>query len=132
MEATEQETIIVSQIEEDELETCHDPTETRIAYEWLMIEKSYKGQKWFIKGYLNKGKVLVHEEERSYWVYESNITVTLNDTRPIKLRDIQLWEVFNSQKPPCLVRLLKERRGRDEGVDIPYILRKLWKEVEEA
>ena len=125
---------IISRIEENELDTSPDSRELRLAYAWLMVEKSHKGQKWFLKEYQNKGKVIVKEEKSGlmYWVYESKLTPTLDDTRPTEVNQLRFWAVCNYQAPPYYVRVLREEIPDSRGLGVPRIIRELWEEVKAA
>ncbi len=132
MEATEQDVIIKSQLDEDYLAGCkgtYESVDLRLTYEWLMIEKKLKEQKWFLKTYRDRGLLMVcAEESKYYYTYESVITITFDDTRPTELSLLGAWEYLNYKNIPYYVRMLRA----DITDRVPPIIRKVWEEVEAA
>lgn len=133
MEAISQDIIITSQLDEIYLENCPDPPALRIAYEWLMVEKEMRGQKWFLKEHLDKGKVMIAAgEDTWFWAFESIITVTLDEEPLIGATNhfLAMWNMFNYKMSPYYVRVLMGDKTPDwMDSNVPEIIKGLWEEI---
>lgn len=113
--------MIISRIRNDSIVTSQDPISYRTAYEWLMIEKSYKGQKWFVNKFLDRGQVFVIGEDENYWVIESQIEITLNESEFNN-------RFYCSGDIPKYVVMLRHK----ENANVPVEVKELYKEVYES
>jgi len=121
---------IVSQLKVAEIRKWLDPVKLRLAYEWLMIEKEMKGQRWYLKKYHDRGKVRVEPEKgKFYWVFESEIFVTSEFKQPTNPIFEKIWVTLHSQNPPYYVKVLNGDKSDSIGVGVPSIIRRIWEEI---
>lgn len=112
--------MIRSQIDFHDVISSINAYEYRYAYDWLIIEKAYKGQKWFVKKSCDRGQVLIEVENGSLWVFISDYEITLNKS------EANLSQ-FNSENLPMFVKMLRFEDKRQS--DIPKAVKKLYEDV---
>jgi len=118
-----QETTIISKLDENEIRNWINPIELRIAYDWLTIKKEMKGQKWFIKDFLDRGKVInVDEKGGRFYAFESMVQITSD-------RDEAMPSCFSSEISPYYIKVLKGEILEDTRIGVPPIISRLWEEL---
>lgn len=116
--------MITSRINEGYIDSWPNPNQYRLAHDWLVIEREHKDKKWFIKSMIDKGKVLVIDEDKeSFFAYETEFEITYDraESRPF---------VFDYEVAPKYIRILKGETHKNlapEGV--PCKLLQLYSEL---
>ncbi len=117
--------MIISNLDYDDVKISQNACLYRMAYEWLMIEKSYKGQEWFVKKAIDKGLMVVvcDKTDERFYAYHSEFEITLDrgESNP---------KHYKSETLPTYVRMLKFEKDKDQQVEhIPIGLKELYQEV---
>lgn len=121
--SVKKETTIISKLDENEIRNWIDPLKLRMAYDWLTIEKEMKGQKWFIKDFLDRGKVINRDEKGGrFYAFESMVQITFDV-------DEAIHSSLSSEIIPYYIKVLKGEIPDSIGIGVPPIIIRLWEEL---